>query len=58
MAVDAPIPLQKDNTAIDMNIQMAVDDLSVILHKPVLNSDVVGQTFYSRPDNGRMISGQ
>ena len=34
MAADSPIPVNKENAAIDMNIQMAVDDLSSILHKP------------------------
>ena len=34
MAVDSTIPMNKENAAIDMNIQMAVDDLSAILHKP------------------------
>ena len=32
--------------------------LEVAVTEVCLNSDVVGQTFYSRPDNGRMISGQ
>ena len=31
---------------------------AVRIANQTLNSDVVGQTFYSRPDNGRMISGQ
>ena len=35
MAVNSSIPVDKENAAIDMNIQMAVDDLSAILHKPV-----------------------
>ena len=34
MAVDSMISIDKENAAIDMNIQMAVDDLSDILHKP------------------------
>ena len=35
MAVDSQISANKENAAIDMNIQMAVDDLSAILHQPV-----------------------
>ena len=46
MAVDFTIPLQKEHTAIDMNIQMAVDDLSAILHKPV--EEVLPQFLQSR----------
>jgi len=46
MAVDSTIPLQKENAAIDMNIQMAVDDLSAILHKPV--EEVLPQFLQSR----------
>ncbi len=44
MAVTAPV--EKENAAIDMNIQMAVDDLSEILHKPV--EEVLPQFLQSR----------
>lgn len=46
MAVDAPIPVNKENAAIDMNIQMAVDDLSEILHKSV--EEILPQFLQSR----------
>ena len=46
MAIDSPIPVNKENAAIDMNIQMAVDDLSEILHKPV--EEILPQFLQSR----------
>lgn len=46
MAVDSPIPANKENAAIDMNIQMAVDDLSEILRKPV--EEILPQFLQSR----------
>ena len=46
MAIDSPIPVNKENAAIDMNIQMAVDDLAAILHKPV--EEILPQFLQSR----------
>ena len=46
MAVNAQIPMSKENAAIDMNIQMAVDDLSAILHKPA--EEILPQFLQSR----------
>lgn len=34
MAVDATVSVERENAAIDMNIQMAVDDLSELYHEP------------------------
>ena len=34
MSVNTPIPAEKENAAIDMNISMVVEDLAEILHKP------------------------
>lgn len=46
MAVNASIPVKKENAAIDMTIQMAVDDLSAALHKPV--EEILPQFLQSR----------
>jgi hypothetical protein len=46
MAVNPPVPVEKENAAIDMNISMAVDDLSEILHKPV--EEILPQFLQSR----------
>lgn len=35
MAVDSQIPVYKENAAIDINIQMVVDDLSAMFCRPV-----------------------
>ena len=46
MAVESQIPVEKENAAIDMNIQMVVDDLSGILQKPV--EEILPQFLQSR----------
>ena len=46
MAVDSLIPVKKENAAIDMSIQMAMDDLSAILHKQV--EEILPQFLQSR----------
>ncbi len=46
MAVNAPISVEKENEAIDMNISMTVDDLAEILHKSV--EEVLPQFLQSR----------
>ena len=35
MAIDTPVPVEKENAAIDMTISMAVEELSETLHKSV-----------------------
>ena len=35
MAIESSIPVEKENAAIDLNISMAAEDLSEILHRPV-----------------------
>ena len=46
MAVDSSISSDKENAAIDMNIQMAVEILSDILHQSV--EDILPQFLESR----------